>query len=290
MYDLRKIDYEKDIQKIIRLLNNNYPTVHTEEAFLWKHARNPFGKSHGLVIPEGDQIIGLKIFMWWEFICNGKKIRCLRPVDAVVDKDFRRKGLWTKLTKQGLVDLEDDYDLIIAAPNENSKPGNIKMGWKGWKDFTYKAGLINFFGSTEDYNEIISKEISFNESWLEKYSCQTNLSKQFLEWRYLNSKRYKIAQFPDQNLIIYRLEKLKGLKTLILMDLFGDEKKYTQQVRSLCSKNGVKIVYFLNNEKNRNLNFLFSLERRSQTVLNKDDRYGIVDKIEFSEGDLEAKL
>lgn len=290
MFDLRKIDFEQDIQKIIRLLNDNYPTVHTEEAFLWKHAKNPFGKSHGLVIPEGDQIIGLKIFMWWEFLCDGKKIKCLRPVDAVVDKHFRRKGLWTKLTKQGLVDLEDEYDLIIAAPNENSTPGNKKMGWKGWKDFKYKAGLVNFLGNSEEYKDIVSKEIVFDQSWLQSYPCQTNLSKDFLEWRYLNSERYKIAQFQDENLIIYRLQKLKGLNTLILMDMFGDEKKFSKQVRSICLKNNVKIVYYLNNQKSRNLKFLFSLERRSQTVLNKDDRYGIVDKIEFSEGDLEAKL
>lgn len=290
MFELRKIDFEKDVPKIIRLLNDNYPTVHTEEAFLWKHAENPFGKSHGLVIPEGDRIIGLKIFMRWEFLCEGKTIRCLRPVDAVVDKNFRRKGLWTKLTKQGLVDLEDEYDLIIAAPNENSAPGNKKMGWKGWKDFKYKAGLINFFGSSKDYEEITSKEISFEQAWLDDYPCQTKLSKDFLEWRYLNSERYKIAQFPDGNVIIYRLEKLKGLKALILMDMFGDKQRFNKQVRSVCLKNDVKIVYFLNNQKNRELKFLFSLERRSQTVLNKDDRYGIVNKIEFSEGDLEAKL
>ena len=290
MFDLRKIDYEKDVPKIIRLLNDNYPTVHTEKAFLWKHVENPFGKSHGLVIPEGDQIIGLKIFMWWEFLCNGKRIRTLRPVDAVVDKEHRRKGLWTKLTKQGLVDLEDEYDLIIAAPNENSAPGNKKMGWKGWRDFKYKAGLANVFGSSEDYEEISSKEISFDAKWLEDYPCQTHLSQEFLEWRYLNSKRYKIARFRNGNVIVYRLERLKGINTLVLMDMFGEEGSFSKEVRSICLKNSVKLVYFLNNQKNSGLNFLFSLERRSQTVLYKDDRYGIVDKIEFSEGDLEAKL
>ncbi|MDT0689822.1 GNAT family N-acetyltransferase [Salegentibacter sp. F188] len=290
MLKFRKIDYDKDVDEIIKLLNANFETDHTKEAFLWKHFENPFGQSYGLLAVDNHRIVGLRMFMRWEFLCDNKVIKAIRPVDTCTDHDYRGKGLFKKITLQGLENIKEEYDLVFNTPNENSKPGYLKMGWKPIDgNFSYKVGLINFLKGAENFEEITSKEMDFQKSWLEELSCQTNISKDYFTWRYAD-QQYKIAKFKDGGTIVYKLTKLKGIKSIILVDSFGGKQKSTQRLISVCSKNKAKAVYFLDNEKNKHLKFLLKFDRGSQAVVSKDDEIGVSGKIAFSVGDLEGRI
>lgn len=54
---LRKVDYKKEIDEILELLQNNFPANHTEEQFIWKHLENLFGQSFDSVAKAGKDSI-----------------------------------------------------------------------------------------------------------------------------------------------------------------------------------------------------------------------------------------
>lgn len=290
MLEFRKIDYEKDVDEIIKLLNANFETSHSKEAFLWKHFDNPFGKSYGLLAVDNHKIVALRMFMRWEFLCNDEIIKAIRPVDTCTDHAYRGQGLFKKITLQGLENIKNEYELIFNTPNENSKSGYLKMGWKEIKgNFGYEVGINFFYKKALDYKEIDSKDIKFNQSWLEDTICQTNISEEYLKWRY-NDAAYKIAQFKEGGIVIYKMTKLKGLKTIILIDTFGNINDLNHWISSICNKNGAKAVYFFSSLKYKELDFLLKFNRNSQTVVSKDDQHQISEKIRFSVGDLEGRL
>jgi hypothetical protein len=288
--EFREINYREDVDEIIDLLNANFETNHTKEAFLWKHFDNPFGRSYGLLAVDDHKIVALRMFMRWEFYCDNKIIKAIRPVDTCTDHAYRGKGLFKKITLQGLENIKDEYDLIFNTPNENSKPGYLKMGWKEVEgNFNYKVGVLNLFKRTQDYRNIPSGEIEFEKVWQQENTCSTNITERYLKWRY-SDPEYKIAEFGKKGIVVYKLTNLKGIKTLVLIDTFGDKALFDHWLVSICKKNNAKAVYFLDNSKNKDLKFLFTLSRNNQTVVSKDDQHHISEKIRFSVGDLEGKL
>lgn len=290
MMEFREINYEEDLDGIIQLLNANFPTTHTKEAFMWKHYENPFGKSYGLLATNNGRIVGLRMFMRWEFVCDYRIIKAIRPVDTCTDHDYRGQGLFKKLTLQGLENVKAENELIFNTPNSNSKPGYLKMGWEEIaKTFEYRIGMLNFFKNAGNFESITSEEIEFKQSWLINDHCQTNISKQYLKWRYKNSD-YKIARSEKGAIIVYKFTSLKKINTIILIDSFGDKLEVNQLLNSVGSRNSIKIIYFLNNNKSKAFKFLFTYSRGNQVVVCKSDTHGVGQKINFSLGDLEGKL
>src|SRR5262249_23570364 len=101
------------------------------ELFAWKHDANAFGASPGWVAVADDRIIGLRVFMRWEFAGpGGAVVRAGRAVDTGTDPAWQGKGVFKALTMHGLSELErDGVDFIFNTPNANSLPGYLKMGW-----------------------------------------------------------------------------------------------------------------------------------------------------------------
>jgi hypothetical protein len=100
------------------------------ELFRWKHLRNPFGPSLMLVAREGDRVIGLRAFMRWEFLVEGRTVRAVRAVDTATHPDHQGTGVFSRLTRAGVDALRGDVDLIFNTPNQRSGPGYLKLGWR----------------------------------------------------------------------------------------------------------------------------------------------------------------
>jgi GNAT superfamily N-acetyltransferase len=100
------------------------------EFFRWKHMANPFGPSFMLVAEDHGRIVALRAFMRWEFRAGGRTLRAVRAVDTATHPDYRRMGLFSRLTKEALRLLEGEADLVFNTPNEKSLPGYLKMGWR----------------------------------------------------------------------------------------------------------------------------------------------------------------
>jgi GNAT superfamily N-acetyltransferase len=104
----------------------------TRAQWAWKHESNPFGPSIVLVATSGDRVVGVRALMRWRLITPvGAIIDSVRPVDTATHPEFERRGIFRRLTMEGL-DLARDQGihLVFNTPNARSGAGYLSMGWR----------------------------------------------------------------------------------------------------------------------------------------------------------------
>lgn len=98
--------------------------------FNWKHDDNPFGPSPAWVAVEHGQIVGFRTFLCWELARGPDRLRMVRAVDTATDPDHQGKGIFRRLTESAVAELiAAGYDAVFNTPNNQSRPGYLKMGW-----------------------------------------------------------------------------------------------------------------------------------------------------------------
>jgi GNAT superfamily N-acetyltransferase len=125
---------DDDNQAVLSLLQASLGWVPDEQydRFLaWKHRESPFGVSPAWVAVDGDRVVGFRTFMRWEFERDGQVVRAVRAVDTATHPDYQGRGLFTRLTRHALEALHDDgVAFVFNTPNDKSRPGYLKMGWR----------------------------------------------------------------------------------------------------------------------------------------------------------------
>ena len=291
MFKYREIEYENDLDQILDLINSHLDPGRTKELFRKKHLQNPFGESLGIVALHKNKIIGLRMGMKWQLISgeSGNVITAIRPVDTVVHEAYRKQGVFRKMNREFLELTRNSYDCIFNTPNENSSPGNIKMGWKLMEDRNYcKVGVVNPFSSHQECKEISLEEVRFkNYKGLTGYF--TNFSDSFIVWRY-SLDNYHVASFNKENsfCIIYKKVRIKRLMAISIVEILGDPNYFSSMVNSLGRKLNGFFIYYLDHRYWKNVNFLGSIKRYQPNILYRGDRCPIPEQIRFSLGDLEA--
>lgn len=96
----------------------------------WKHVQNPFGPSPVLLAFDGDRLVGLRAFMRWEWRAGGMDFKAVRAVDTATHPEYQGRGIFKTLT----LALRDEMaaegvHFVYNTPNEQSRPGYVKMGW-----------------------------------------------------------------------------------------------------------------------------------------------------------------
>src|SRR4051812_22573049 len=98
--------------------------------FRWKHLDNAFGPSPAWVACDGTRLAAVRYLMRWEFERGDRRLRAVRAVDTATHPDYQGKGLFTRLTRGALADLQSEgVDFVFNTPNDQSRPGYLKMGW-----------------------------------------------------------------------------------------------------------------------------------------------------------------
>ena len=101
------------------------------ELFAWKHAENVFGPSPAWVACDGEHLAGFRTFMRWEFLDGDRVLRAVRAVDTATHPNYQGRGIFTRLTLHALEELAaDGVDFVFNTPNDQSRPGYLKMGWQ----------------------------------------------------------------------------------------------------------------------------------------------------------------
>ena len=101
------------------------------DLFRWKHELNPFGPSLMMVAVDADRIVGFRAFMNWRFERGDRVLRAVRAVDTVTHADYQGRGIFSLLTRAALEQLrKDEVDFVFNTPNDLSRPGYLKMGWR----------------------------------------------------------------------------------------------------------------------------------------------------------------
>ena len=221
---------EADIPQILNVLKlslGETSSQKTEDVWRYKHIDNPFGKSLVLVAEEDNVIVGVRAFMRWKWQ-KGKKIySSFRAVDTATDPKFQGKGIFKKLTLKALnLGIEDGDDFVFNTPNEQSKPGYLKMGWEIVDRIPVDLAFLIPFGKI---NEIKSQKISVHS--LEensKYNSEervifTPKDSNFLEWRYKNCMLQDYLIFEQEDLFVAAyIKSHKYFKELRISEFIGN--------------------------------------------------------------------
>jgi hypothetical protein len=290
MPEIREINYATDIPGICVLLTNTFKIPFTESFFEWKHRDNPFGRSFGLIYEDEGKIAAVRMFMRWQFSNGEKNIEAIRPVDTAVDEAYRGKGLFQKLTLDGLERTKGSFDLVFNTPNMNSRGGYLKMGWNQLQtDLSYQFAVLNPFVRASSITKIPLNEIkSLNNG----SGFSTNKSSEFLTWRYADAKyrSYRINIGGKDVFVICRIDKIRRVPTMIISELLGDPALFRQALNALGGKLLIPFVYFVGSARLGMPNFRIQKERSKAFIVVKDDQLRMAEHIAFSLGDLESIL
>jgi GNAT superfamily N-acetyltransferase len=119
------------LQLLVETMRVNSGGDYPETFFRWKHERNPFGVSPGLIALDGERVVGVRLFLRWTLQAGERVLRAVRPVDTATHPEYQGRGIFRRLTTELLRHLEetDPVDLVFNTPNLNSLPGYLRMGW-----------------------------------------------------------------------------------------------------------------------------------------------------------------
>jgi len=292
MIEYRAFNLEEDIEETVNHIYTYKNKRYSKDLLLWKHFRNPFGKSKGGVALYKGKIVATVMYMKYNFQSKDKGIiRCLRGVDGCTAPKHRGKGIFKHLLQFSLDLHQGNYDFLYANPNENSHPEMMKVGWRSLnRDFQFRIGFVTpsvkSYGTLNDFNpENSTSHLNYN------YYVTAN-STEFLKWRY-ERKEYSLKEFYFQNkknYIAYRIKKYNGIKYIILCDYVGNIEVINEAVKTLCSFEKCYIIYYFPNPITNKINFLYTKKDRESVLIFKENNYQIDDNLVMSCGDAEGIL
>lgn len=228
---------DSDIEQVLELmrLSLGEPLLlrRTDDLFRWKHIDNPFGRSIALVAEEDNRIVGLRTFMRWNlFTPDGETLRCIRAVDTATHPEYQRRGIFSRLTEEAVeIAKDDDVDLIFNTPNEKSKPGYIKMGWRevGRIGAMVRPSISLMRGVTGDDGvdprQYMSDPLPADTTGLTDRSplgLRTPRSPEYLAWRFTSHPSARYFMVGDASgTAILRPNRRNGRRELVVADLLG---------------------------------------------------------------------
>lgn len=266
-----------DLPQIIDLMKSSLGESlipKSEPLWIWKHEQNPFGKSFVLVAEENGRLIGLRAFMQWQWKWQGKPYRTIRAVDTATHPAHQGKGIFKKLTLQLLDECKHSgIDFVFNTPNDQSRPGYLKMGWQQQGRMPMKIKLTNILKITERKLFHRSEPTTSNDptpkpDWqralqlLSNHSfepstsfLETRTSTEYIQWRYANNPLFNYTFFTDyKNYLATARIKLQGkFRELRITDYFRlteDSRPLdlSKQVKLFCRENDLHFISFSGNQ------------------------------------------
>lgn len=231
---------EADIPAIVELLKSSLGEgliQKSERLWRWKHVENPHGVSPVLVAEADGQVVGVRAFLKWQWEYKGQVLQAIRAVDTATHPDYQGKGIFKKLTLQGLADAEaENIALVYNTPNESSKPGYLKMGWVeqgrmalklkvnpfAYKSLTLPAAPEQDWDRLEAVLPTLSNPISSQEQ------VHTSLSPAYISWRYRNNPLFDYHFLSDYRsyALFYRIKEHSFGLEMRVVDLFVNERLF----------------------------------------------------------------
>lgn len=204
----------------------------TPELFAWKHFDNPFGESISLVAESDGSMAGLRTFMRWDLdTASGERVRCVRAVDTATHPDYRRQGIFRRLTEEAIeIAREEGIDLVFNTPNEQSKQGYLSMGWvdvgpigamvrPSWRMVRIGGSSATSF---EEPIHPIQEDSEIDVTNRQPLGLRTPRTRSYIQWRFGSHPRARYGTVADEDgRAIVRSNSRKGRPELVIADLFG---------------------------------------------------------------------
>jgi GNAT superfamily N-acetyltransferase len=244
---------QEDIDSIIVLLQASLgESLLKKSAEIWnfKHVINPFGESTVLLAEEDSELIGVRAFMNWRWQCGNQVWNAYRAVDTATHPNHQGKGIFKKLTLQALDKIHENGDcFVFNTPNDQSRPGYLKMGWQEVDKI--KVALVptffyvlNFLFSKKKVKssittlELVTLCDMHNQNLVAKNVLFTPKSAQYLKWRYENNalQDYIIFATPEFYIAMY-VKKHRFFNELRIVETIGvDEVRSHKLVKNIIVK------------------------------------------------------
>lgn len=209
--------------------------------FVWKHRSGPWGPSKGWVASDADGVIGVRLFLPWEFHDGHEGYHAYRPCDTVTVPRARGRGVFRELTEYAISRLGDNTDFLFNTPNEQSKPGYMKMGFVDWTRVGQRIGSVtpNRAGLTEEV------KLPSPESVL-----TTMRTEEYLDWRYRRCpiNEYHVLALSDSdgpNGIVVRTRVWRGMRMVVVEECWGGQSQEKALVSAAAKLCGARLVWMV---------------------------------------------
>lgn len=230
--------------------------------YRWKHVENPFGPSPAWVAEDGGRLVGVRLFMRWEFRRGHETVRAVRAVDTATHEDFRGKGIFRRLTLRGLEALErEGVAFVFNTPNDQSRPGYLKMGWQvvGRLPAQLRPLAFRSIGRSARARvpasltslpcsagspavELLSDQrvaamIDATSQMRAGTALETRRTPSYLAWRYgyepLGYRAFAPTGDPAAGIVLFRLRRRGPATEAVVVDVFGEPDAPWRTARAL---------------------------------------------------------
>ena len=233
-----RVAQTEDIPAIVELLKDSLgESLLKKTTSIWdfKHVQNSFGSSYVLVAEENNQLIGVRAFMSWKWQLGDTVWQAYRAVDTATHPAHQGKGIFKKLTLQALADVGKESDcFIFNTPNEKSRPGYLKMGWKALGKIKIALVPVFLYRFFYLFNQPEKYIVSLHEEQIETICCKHNQelkttnklftpkSAVYLNWRYTINpmQSYTVLTGSDWYVALY-VKKHSRFKELRIAEVIG---------------------------------------------------------------------
>lgn len=227
---LETLESDEVRQLVSEGLPGNGYTRKSRAYWAWKHVQNPYGLSVGYAaFTDSGTIVGVRPLMSWRLSVVGgeRELQCWRPVDTVVASVARGKGLFLTLTQMAVEDMsKSKVDLIFNNPNESSRGGYTKLGWRPLSIVTYVACLkfsgvlgalrATFWRVCRHYQPFIHQRLTDETAASEPLF--ELIDSDFAKWRFVRHPTVSYYFFGDRDAgVVYRFEKRFGISIPIIV-------------------------------------------------------------------------
>lgn len=149
------LQYKEQVVFLLKNMWKSLDETQRRERFEWRYEKNPYHSEPFIYVAlDNNKVAAFRGFVLQHFIQNGKTYKVFSPADAIVHPDYRRMGLFSKLTIRCLEDIHaqfPDNSLVLnLSSNHLSTPGYLKKGWQatnGLKNYAYRISFKKFVSS-----------------------------------------------------------------------------------------------------------------------------------------------
>lgn len=246
---LRKYKQE-DKEQVLALLGNalwHFPYEERLAYFNWKYEQNPYTESPlGFVCMDGDKVIAFRGYMLQPISIKDKVYYNAALADTVTDSNYRRMGLFSRITKFSIEELEKDASIIASTNSSSGGPtlnGYLKLGWqplverKNLFSFSWRSLFTKKNASTEcstdmgtccicmstDCRAVEMALLAQNKIARQYFSVHSD--EEYIKWRFANPHaEYRFFYYYEkEHLCAYAVVKQVGNRKYDVVDFQFEE-------------------------------------------------------------------
>lgn len=216
--DLICQEYNRDKSKYAKFFENFYEHEYQKDAIKTVAIEKSSGK-----------VVGFFALFTWPYFYEGKKLYSYKGVNAIVDPNYRGKGIFNNILNLADETLKNkEADFLIATPLDAAFYGFLKNGWKHLIDLDWNIKIINPMAflhslSTKKIKQFIPEEKTPNIINLLKNNFQLSDEPDFVQWRknFYRTEKFYISYKKGEKTIQFGL-KLNVRKKIIRELIIGE--------------------------------------------------------------------